>query len=93
LAETAGVTATTFFSAEITRGGIAELKISLGNEPHLLATACTRYITSAVSRGNGEVTFSMNLRFPTLEIFILSIMKASTLRPEKSTITFTPTNA
>jgi hypothetical protein len=70
---------------------MAALKISLGTAPHLRATAATRAIISLVSNGTGEVTFSMNLRFPTLELFTLSITNASTFRPEKSTNTFTPT--
>ena len=70
---------------------MAALNISFGNAPHLRATAPTREIISFVRRGIGEVTFSMNLRFPTFELFTRSITNASTLRPEKSTNTFTPT--
>ena len=80
-----------FFSAEITRGGIAPLKISLGTAPHRRATAPTREMMSGVRSGIGEVTFSINLRFPTLELATRSMTKASTFRPEKSTNTFTPT--
>ena len=75
----------------MTLGGIAAVKISLGIDPHLRATAETSSITSAVSSGTGDVTFSINLRFPTLELLILSITKPSTFRPAKSTSTFTPT--
>ena len=76
----------------MTRGGMAALNISLGTAPHLRATALTREIISGVSNGTGEVTFSINLRFPTLELCNLSMTNASTFRPEKSTNTFTPTD-